>query len=703
MATYVDLTVPVKDILGLNYIPAKTGVYISANTPNGLIIVDGAELRIGGRREKPGNDGAVVFTNLVATDSADNPTLFEYQVTFTFTPIGAKTQQTLTTSTFPLTADANLAAIDEAWDDITAPPSWRSDFLDSVAASATAAAASATSAAASAALADSYIVADLNTSDGQMEALIESPSSLTATALSATYGTRTLLNIKDYGAVCDGTTNDTLAIRAAVAAVTTLRASGFARPSGILIPHGTTRIEVNGAGAAAGTTEGWTTKFAVVIPSDFIVAGEGPTSVVKMTGAPATAYGGANHNSMFGVATNGKNVVFRDFTVVGENGTLGSGFTAVDNNDSAAIDFGSGTITDCLVQNVTFKNLYGFSVHDRGENLRIHVKDCTTLYCANGINANASYSHFTGNTILNSEGVECSGAGSVIAHNTIKDGLNGAAISAGGNYTVDNKVPGTIVAFNTIDGVAGSGISLADSFHHGTVIGNTIRKTALQGIIAANSGSGHLVGDIVIAHNTVVSAGASGGSPADRSGIYVATSSPVMITGNMVIDGGIAGYDTFYGCLISGYGTPGPAGTIVTGNKFRGSDTDIRVAGSYATDVDLRNNDAPVQTFADGATRHRQNFTVVGQAATTGTPARASGTDVAGTVQYETWGSSGNLFTVTFAKPFRTTPIVTLTPTDNRQVNARIYAYPTTTGFEVKCLDAHAAGVLYLPFTAVEQ
>lgn len=60
-------------------------------------------------------------------------------------------------------------------------------YTTAAAASAAAADVSEAAAAASAALADSYIVADLGTSDGQVEALIESPTSLTKAALSATY------------------------------------------------------------------------------------------------------------------------------------------------------------------------------------------------------------------------------------------------------------------------------------------------------------------------------------------------------------------------------------------------------------------------------------------------------------------------------------------------------------------------------------
>src|SRR5690349_2225314 len=134
MATYATLTVPVADIIGADFNASRASVWIEANTPDGLIVVDGTHVRAGGRREQVVG-GVATFANLVTTDSADNPTSFGYRVTITAPPKGAQKREdivTLTTSDFPLTGDANLAAIDEAWDDITAPPSWRSEFLDSV-------------------------------------------------------------------------------------------------------------------------------------------------------------------------------------------------------------------------------------------------------------------------------------------------------------------------------------------------------------------------------------------------------------------------------------------------------------------------------------------------------------------------------------------------------------------------------------------
>ncbi|MET0996752.1 MAG: hypothetical protein ABWY20_23010, partial [Mycobacterium sp.] len=141
-------------------------------TPDGVILAD--HIRVGGRNEQVVN-GIVTFPNLVTTNSADNPTSFGYIVTITVSPKGAQQRIVLTTSAFPLTASANLKDIDEAWDEWTAPPSWRSAFTDQMDAKLLAASASAESAAAAAALAEAISGAD--TADELITILFGDPTS----------------------------------------------------------------------------------------------------------------------------------------------------------------------------------------------------------------------------------------------------------------------------------------------------------------------------------------------------------------------------------------------------------------------------------------------------------------------------------------------------------------------------------------------
>jgi hypothetical protein len=181
MATFVDLTIPAKDIIGSTFDARRAYVWIEANTPGSVIVVDGTNVRVGGRRENVGTDGTVTLAGLVATDSADNPETFEYRVTMVFTPKGAKSQQTIITSTFPLTATANLAAIPEAWDDITAPPSWRSAFRDEM---------EALVAEAEAARDAAVDLSNIDTPDELVATLLANPASATGAAATATLVTR---------------------------------------------------------------------------------------------------------------------------------------------------------------------------------------------------------------------------------------------------------------------------------------------------------------------------------------------------------------------------------------------------------------------------------------------------------------------------------------------------------------------------------
>lgn len=130
MATYATLTVTVRDIIGADFHESRASVWIEPNTVDGLILADG--IRVGGRREQLVG-GTATFANLVTTNSADNPTSFGYRVTISAPPKGASKREdmiVLTTSDFPLTGNANLKDISAAWDNITIPPNFRSDFLD---------------------------------------------------------------------------------------------------------------------------------------------------------------------------------------------------------------------------------------------------------------------------------------------------------------------------------------------------------------------------------------------------------------------------------------------------------------------------------------------------------------------------------------------------------------------------------------------
>jgi hypothetical protein len=323
MATYVTLTVPVKDIIGELYDPRRTSVWIEANTPNSLIIVDGTSVRVGGRGEKV-TAATIDLANLVATNSASNPASFEYRVTIVYTPKGGKAQETLITSTFPLIASKNLAAIDEAWDNVTAPPTWRSAFMDSVVAAAETAAASATSAAASAALADSLIVADLGTSDAQVKTLVESSSSLTSAALSATYADRETAPINALAhasGVLGNGTDETAVIQAVIDS-----AASLGGPRRVIFP----------------ATAGGYRFSTLTVPGGVHLLGDGYTLVAQ------DPFGSTQYNA--GGANRPKGSVLRSTATTGTGITLAGNFDPARLTGLCVVGPGSGTSTGVAFQ-----------------------------------------------------------------------------------------------------------------------------------------------------------------------------------------------------------------------------------------------------------------------------------------------------------------------------------------------------------------
>lgn len=185
MATYADLTVDGNDIAGIDFDPSRASAVIEFGGDDGVIeaiVVDGTTFRLGSRREKPDTNGIVTFTDLVTTNSASNPATFYYRVRFTYIPKGSRKQghDEWASGWFPLTEDKNLAAIPEAWDNVAAPVSWRSDFRDEMDTKVAAVEADRT-------YVEGIVITDLGTTDGQTKALVETPSSLTAQALSATF------------------------------------------------------------------------------------------------------------------------------------------------------------------------------------------------------------------------------------------------------------------------------------------------------------------------------------------------------------------------------------------------------------------------------------------------------------------------------------------------------------------------------------
>lgn len=176
--TTYTLTGNVADLIGNDYVPADVVIELKASDP---VVSDGvSQTRFGKVQASPAADGTFQIAGIPS--SVNGPL---YAITILWGPPNKKIARSeAVVAWFEMTSNDTLAAVVER----TVTPVM---ITPSVAADISAAEGYAAQAAASAALADSYIVADLNTSDGQMEALIESPTSLTQAALSATYGPET--------------------------------------------------------------------------------------------------------------------------------------------------------------------------------------------------------------------------------------------------------------------------------------------------------------------------------------------------------------------------------------------------------------------------------------------------------------------------------------------------------------------------------
>lgn len=355
-----------------------------------------------------------------------------------------------------------------------------------------------------------------------------------------------------FGAKGDGVTDDTPAIRKAIAAALSegVRHIHFPRCSG--------SYRITRAGLSDGAA-------ALEIPSDFTVTGDGPGAPLLFTGVVG-APGGLDYVA-FRVLSGSKRVVFRGLSFKGENDPFTMGGEG--RNASACIEIGtSNTTEDVLVAGCSFENLHGFSVHDAGNTQRIHVIGCRFVRCGNGLNVNASHSIQANNSFYLSEGIECGGAFCVISGNTFRD-VQGVAISAGGNQGPANLRPGTSVIGNVIDGCTGTGIVITDNFINGTVSGNTVRRCQTMGLLMFASTGDFKCGGNVVSNNVIASNCINGGNTI--IGMEIQGTGGNVITGNVVVDEGVSGFTQQYAILTR-------SKNIITGNRLSGTSKDASLS-----------------------------------------------------------------------------------------------------------------------------
>lgn len=312
---------------------------------------------------------------------------------------------------------------------------------------------------------------------------------------------------------------------------------------------------------------------AIVVPSGMTIEGA-PGHKIIQTGLVNPTHQSYSYN-VFGVLDGSSDITFRGLNFEGEN----TPFSYVFNHQSACIDIRLTNTEDVLVENCTFRNLWGFSIHDRGANWRTTVRRCRTVDCSNGINVNSIDGTVEDCRILNSEGIESSAAGMSLRGNKIRNAI-GVGISIGGATTPGAIVPGVVVEGNTIDGcvgasgVAGVGIVLADGLVGAVISGNTIRRTASTGItVSANTNP---VRRCTITGNTIQSAGADG---VGSVGMDLGSEGGHAVTDNVITNEALAGFNTKTALIVR------CQKTLIKGNVLSGTLRDLQVTATATGSV----------------------------------------------------------------------------------------------------------------------
>ncbi len=429
------------------------------------------------------------------------------------------------------------------------------------------------------------------------------------------------LNVRWFGATGDGTTYDTVAIRACFAAAV---ANGN---RGVYFPGS----KDGGAYRVSISAEDNSTQVLVNIDNkgDFEVYGDGFNSVIWWDDDydPTITYTTDRlfrFRSIAPAATNLARIRFHDLHIRGNNGNAltGVGYRQTENFQGGCVvldrDSGAFAYEDIVVERCLFANTFGFSLqcfaNSRGGLL---FRDNISRYNGNGLNTSVPHCKFINNIWHSSEGIETGAPGCVITGNTftVENGVGGAAqVTYGGgdlppvgsmmsliaNNHFDNSGWGAPALLEAIDK---SAITLA-GVENVTVSGNTFRNFA-QTAISLSTGHPDLGSPsckhITIAGNTIREdlIAAKPGISGSTIGIYVSgVAQDVVIAGNTVR--GIVGtYTTSYGMIVGGASRVLLANNVITAcgkGAELSSDTTVKLAANV-----IANNDTVGLNLNSGA------------------------------------------------------------------------------------------------------
>jgi hypothetical protein len=304
----------------------------------------------------------------------------------------------------------------------------------------------------------------------------------------------------------------------------------------------------------------------MTLASGTTVMGEGAKSVIYFTGDDSSVLDN-NHNG-FVVADGTSNIRITGVHFVG----LNKPFTYVNNEQSNVIlgAVGGSGASDVTIDHNIFDDLFGFSAHELGNDVRWHFQFNSLNNNANGENINANDSDHIGNTLVDVESIETGGSNVSILSNTFdcSDGNFGSGscgtVSAGGNTIPSSVCTGQRIIGNTFEGTGKSGspsLVLSECSVGAVVSGNTLHNTKSGGIQATGV-SGHTVKNAQIIGNTFRGVGLAG--DASPACVVVALADATSIVGNNCSDDGTGTYQTKFGVTNSTSAT----NTNIQGNTF---------------------------------------------------------------------------------------------------------------------------------------
>lgn len=332
-------------------------------------------------------------------------------------------------------------------------------------------------------------------------------------------------NILDYGAVCNGTTDDSAAIQAAVTAAVAVNGAVYIPPSA--------------SGCVIKTSGGALSSISVAGP--VTIYGAGPASTIYIKGS-TWHVGGTTGYFQVSAGSTFSNVSFHDFRLLGDYDVSTPGPAG-----AGAIVFGTASSTVVVnngrVARMTFEKLGGAGVQWNGGSNdpgvccqytghsvtdSVFINSGSTNDQVNPFSGGGSGTIISGNTFkdIRTIAIEFSGMGGVISYNTF-DSVHGNAIVTDGASTQTGY---TVVEGNTMKsvGIPLSGtvssaciqLGEAGGAYRTRVLGNSLQNCGGEGIWLTGGAT-----DVDVIGNTIDCAGKSAsGNTSGASGAGIDTS-----------------------------------------------------------------------------------------------------------------------------------------------------------------------------------